>query len=220
MQPTNAPRSCLRAGMVGMGMIFDETYRPLFESLHAHGLYPQGLRIRERRRSQSVATRTGTRARAYKERAGGRIADFTSFDGSRTVSSVPSTLASTSSASPRPTTGISRAAKQAIDAGKHVLIEKPVGARLGQLDELVALARQKRVLAKVVYHKLSTPTTRSCARSSPMASSSTSTTATARCWSRRASAAASSPSGSRAAIPAPMSPCITSSSSTSRSADG
>jgi len=25
--------------MVGLGMIFDDTYRPLFEQLHAEGLY-------------------------------------------------------------------------------------------------------------------------------------------------------------------------------------
>ena len=29
----------LRAGMVGMGMIFDETYRPFFEKARAAGLY-------------------------------------------------------------------------------------------------------------------------------------------------------------------------------------
>ena len=37
------------------------------------------------------------------------------------------------------------------------MIEKPSVLELGQLDELVALARQKRVLAKVVYHKLCDP---------------------------------------------------------------
>ena len=42
----------------------------------------------------------------------------------------------------------------------------------------------KGVLAKVVYHKLADPTTRSCARTSSTACCSTSTTATARCWSR------------------------------------
>ena len=47
-----------------------------------------------------------------------------------------------------------------------MLIEKPSVLELRQLDELVALARDKQVLAKVVYHKLSTPITRSCARSS------------------------------------------------------
>src|ERR1051326_7379983 len=29
----------LKAGMVGMGMIFDETYRPFFEGVHGRGIY-------------------------------------------------------------------------------------------------------------------------------------------------------------------------------------
>ena len=29
----------LKAGIVGMGMIAEETYRPMFETLHAGGLY-------------------------------------------------------------------------------------------------------------------------------------------------------------------------------------
>ena len=29
----------LRIGMVGMGMIFDETYRPFFENVHRQGLF-------------------------------------------------------------------------------------------------------------------------------------------------------------------------------------
>src|SRR5262249_30623642 len=38
--PTNpVDQHRLRAGMVGLGMIFDDTYRPLFEQLHAEGLY-------------------------------------------------------------------------------------------------------------------------------------------------------------------------------------
>ena len=39
----------------------------------------------------------------------------------------------------------------------HVLIEKPSVLSLAELDELVALAREKNVLAKVVYHKLCDP---------------------------------------------------------------
>ena len=35
---TAAARHRLRAGMVGMGMIFDETYRPFFEQAHAVGV--------------------------------------------------------------------------------------------------------------------------------------------------------------------------------------
>src|SRR4029453_14131136 len=84
MQSTNAPRSCLRACMVGMGMIFDETYRPLFESLHAQGLFRKDFGYVNVALA-AVATRTGARARAYKERAGSRIGDFTSFDGPDSV---------------------------------------------------------------------------------------------------------------------------------------
>jgi D-galacturonate reductase len=49
------------------------------------------------------------------------------------------------------------AARQALAAGKHVLIEKPSVLRLQEFDELEALARQHEVLAKVVYHKLADP---------------------------------------------------------------
>src|ERR1019366_5862550 len=33
------PPHRLRVGMAGLGMIFDETYRPVFEQLHADGLH-------------------------------------------------------------------------------------------------------------------------------------------------------------------------------------
>ena len=37
MPAANMQQHQLRAGMVGMGMIFEETYRPMFEALHAGG---------------------------------------------------------------------------------------------------------------------------------------------------------------------------------------
>ena len=49
------------------------------------------------------------------------------------------------------------AARRVLQAGKHVLIEKPSVLRLQELDELDALARRQGVLAKVVYHKLADP---------------------------------------------------------------
>ena len=83
--------------------------------------------------------------------------------------------------------------------------------RLQELDELDALARRQGVLAKVVYHKLADPDHKKlrthvvdgvlrhvnngyCSLLEP-----------------KRSAAASSPSGSPAATPAPTSPSITSS---------
>ena len=70
--------------MVGMGMIFDETYRPMFEALHADGLYRRDFGYVDVALA-AVATRTGARARAYKKSAGARIADFTSFEGADSV---------------------------------------------------------------------------------------------------------------------------------------
>jgi D-galacturonate reductase len=155
MSQANVRRNSLRACMIGMGMIFDETYRPMFETLHAGGLYRRDFGYVDVALT-AVATRSGARARAYKKAAGGRIADFTSFDGSGSVERAIATdvhfvcVAS-------PDDRHFEAARQAIDAGRHVLIEKPSVLRLQQLDELVALARTKGVLAKVVYHKLCDP---------------------------------------------------------------
>src|SRR5438128_6914085 len=70
----------LRAGMVGLGMIFDETYRPLFEQLHAQGLYRYDFGLVDVELS-AVASRTGARAKRYKKDAAGRVADFASFSG-------------------------------------------------------------------------------------------------------------------------------------------
>ena len=155
MHPANASGNRLRACMVGMGMIFDETYRPMFEALHAQGLFRKDFGYVDVALA-SVATRTGVRARAYKERARGRIADFTSFDGPDSVSrAIEAGAEFVCIASPDDRHF--GAAKQAIEAGRHVLIEKPAVLELGQLDELVALARQQQVLAKVVYHKLCDP---------------------------------------------------------------
>ncbi len=52
---------------------------------------------------------------------------------------------------------ISRRRDLALEAGKHVLVEKPSVLTLQELDRLVELARQRGVLAKVVYHKLADP---------------------------------------------------------------
>jgi D-galacturonate reductase len=68
----------LRAGMVGMGMIFEETYRPMFENLHARGLFDPGFGHVEVP-LVATASRTGGRAKAYKKQAGDRIADFACF---------------------------------------------------------------------------------------------------------------------------------------------
>src|SRR5262245_10846220 len=78
--PTNLSVHRLRAGMGCLGMIFDDTYRPLFEHLHAEGLYRRDVGYVEVELN-AVASRTGTRAERFKQAAGGRAADFASFVG-------------------------------------------------------------------------------------------------------------------------------------------
>jgi predicted dehydrogenase len=145
----------LRAGMVGMGMIFDETYRPFFETVHVQPLYGPAYGVCEVQLA-AVATRTGSRAAAYAEAAGGRIGKFASFKGNDALeqllaSDVDFVCVAT------PDDRHYSAARTALSAGKHVLIEKPSVLTLAELDDLERLAREHNVLAKVVYHKLLDP---------------------------------------------------------------
>jgi predicted dehydrogenase len=141
--------------MVGLGMIFDETYRPLFEQLHAEGLFRPEFGLVEVDFA-AAASRTGTRAERYRRDAAGRVADFASFTGPDAVRrlaahGVDAVCVAT------PDDRHFEAARTALEAGKHVLIEKPSVLRLQELDTLDALARRQGVLAKVVYHKLADP---------------------------------------------------------------
>jgi predicted dehydrogenase len=145
----------LRAGMVGMGMIFDETYRPFFEQAHAAGVYDPAFGVCSVELA-AVASRTGSRAEAYRQQAGGKIAKFESFQEPNSIEqllkhAVDFVCVAT------PDDRHFAAAKAALEASKHVLIEKPSVLSLAELDELDKLARQKNVLAKVVYHKLLDP---------------------------------------------------------------
>jgi predicted dehydrogenase len=153
--PANLTSHRLRAGMVGLGMIFDDTYRPLFEQLHAEGMYRRDFGFVEVELA-AVASRTGARAERYRRAVAGRVADFASFAGPDGLSrllahGVDAVCVAT------PDDRHFEAARAALAAGKHVLIEKPSVLRLHELDELDALARQHGVLAKVVYHKLADP---------------------------------------------------------------
>jgi predicted dehydrogenase len=153
--PPNLNRQRLRVGMVGLGMIFNETYRPLFEQLHVEGMYRRDFGLVEVELA-AVASRTGARAERYKRAAPGRAGDFASFAGPDAIGpllghGVDAVCIAT------PDDRHFDAARQALHAGKHVLIEKPSVLSLQELDELEALARRHNVLAKVVYHKLADP---------------------------------------------------------------
>jgi len=149
------PQHRLRAGMVGLGMIFDETYRPMFEAVHRDGLFRRdfglvGVEL------AAVASRTGSRANRYRRDLAGKLPPFQSFAGPEAVATllkfgVDVVCIAT------PDDRHFEPARRALEAGKHVLIEKPSVLTLQELDQLQRLADANGVLAKVVYHKLADP---------------------------------------------------------------
>jgi predicted dehydrogenase len=141
--------------MVGMGMIFDETYRPFFERSVARPLYELSFGVCSFPMT-AVATRTGQRAAAYRVKAPDDIRDFQSFSGVDAVKQlVEGPVDAVCIATPDDRHY--GAAKMAMESGKHVLIEKPSVLKLAELDQLQRLAVDNGVLAKVVYHKLLDP---------------------------------------------------------------
>jgi D-galacturonate reductase len=145
----------IRAGMVGFGMIFDETYRPVFESERPLLFAPRS----ENRvwvRLAAGASRTGTRVERFLADSKRADGPFDNFSGPSAVEKlVGSPIDAICVATPDDRHF--EPARLALEAGKHVLIEKPSVLSLAQLDQLLKLAREKKVLAKVVYHKLADP---------------------------------------------------------------
>lgn len=148
--------SDLRCAMVGFGMIFDETYRPVFERRSVEPLFslatgPVWLRL------AAVVTRTGDRVTRYLASAPTvELRQFKNLIGPNALNEL---LASDVHAVcvATPDDRHFQAARAALLARKHVLIEKPSVLSLAELDELIRLANQNGVLAKVVYHKLADP---------------------------------------------------------------
>jgi predicted dehydrogenase len=141
--------------MVGLGMIFDETYRPLFEQLHEQGMHRRDFGYVSVDLS-AVASRTGIRGERLQQSAAGLLGPFVNCSGDNSVEQLlaePVDVVCIATPDDRHFD----AARRALQAGKHILIEKPSVLRLQELDELVELAQRQRVLAKVVYHKLADP---------------------------------------------------------------
>lgn len=149
------PRRRLRVGMVGFGMIADETYRPFFEAAARSPLYapvtgPVAVEL------TAIASRTGSRAAAYLAH---RPAGMPPFRNAAGPAALDDLLAAGVDAVciATPDDRHFGPARAALAAGKHVLIEKPSVLGLTELDELQSLADRAGVLAKVVYHKLLDP---------------------------------------------------------------
>src|SRR5690349_10097734 len=111
----NAAKS-IRAGMVGLGMIFEDTYLPMFEAAQRDGLYRRDFGLVEVPLT-AVATRTGSRVERYRK----RLPPFQSFAGDNSVKQM---LASHVDAVciATPDNRHFEPAKLALEAGKHVLI--------------------------------------------------------------------------------------------------
>jgi len=104
----------------------------------------------------AVASRTGSRAEKLRREWAGRLAAFASF---REPNAVAQLLAHGVDVVcvATPDDRHFQAARSALLAGKHVLIEKPSVLCLQELDELARTASERGVLCKVVYHKLLDP---------------------------------------------------------------
>jgi D-galacturonate reductase len=151
----NTAASKLRAGMVGLGMIFDDTYRPVFEQLHHTGLYRRDFGLVDVELS-AVASRTGKRAEKLRASSDNRLGHFASFAGADAAAQLLNHGVDVVCVA-TPDDRHYETAAQALAAGKHVLIEKPSVLSLQELDRLQSLAKEKGVLARVVYHKLADP---------------------------------------------------------------
>ncbi|MFK7779005.1 MAG: Gfo/Idh/MocA family oxidoreductase [Gimesia sp.] len=145
----------LKAGMVGFGMIVDETYRPFFETVYETGLYQRATGPVEIS-LEAVATRTGSRAEKYLAERGDKVGGFQSFAGDDAIEQmVKSELDFVCVASPDDRHFDS--CKKVLESGTHLIVEKPSVLKLQELDELTSLAQKNNVAAKIVYHKLLDP---------------------------------------------------------------
>lgn len=145
----------IRAGMVGLGLIFNDTYRPFFQQVSDEWLYRRDFGSVEVQLT-AVASRTGKRAEKLQQAFGASLGSFTSHAGEQAVEDLlRQDLEVVCVATPDQRHF--EPARKALEAGKHVIIEKPSVLTLQELDTLQKLAESKGVLAKVIYHKLCDP---------------------------------------------------------------
>jgi predicted dehydrogenase len=145
----------LPVGMVGFGMIFDETYRPFFEAVHRVPLYlpqtgPVAVSL------AAAASRTGSRVARFLNNPDNPIPPFRNIFGEHATDDLLSQeVAAVCIATPDDRHF--GPARSALQSRKHILVEKPSVLTLAELDELTELAVRSEVLAKIVYHKLADP---------------------------------------------------------------
>ena len=145
----------LRIGLVGLGMICAETYLPLLAQLQRQPIVVPGFGMVEVE-LLAVASRTGRRLGELMVSYPQLFASVRAFHGARAVEELlmePLDLICIATPDHRHF----EPALAAVEAGKHVLLEKPSVLRLDQLDRLTQECAKHNVLGKVVYHKLFDP---------------------------------------------------------------
>ncbi|HEY2783499.1 MAG TPA: Gfo/Idh/MocA family oxidoreductase [Fimbriiglobus sp.] len=146
-----APR-ILRVGTAGLGMIFDDTYRPFLLAVNEAKLYspqtgPVTIEL------AATASRTGARVAQLSEPTFRTVTHFTGADAGRRLAAAELDAVCVATPDDRHF----ETALASLEAGKHVLIEKPSVLSLQELDRLTKAATNGNALAKVVYHKLLDP---------------------------------------------------------------
>src|SRR5436305_749228 len=111
----------LRAGMVGLGMIFDETYRPMFEAVRRDVLFRRDFGLVDLELT-AVASRTGARAERYRKELANSLPPFQSFAGDGAAAELAAAGVDAVCVA-TPDDRHFEPARLAIEAGKHVLIE-------------------------------------------------------------------------------------------------
>ena len=149
----NDERPKLKAGMVGLGMIFEETYAPFFLRAAREGVYDPSCGKVFDVELAATASRTGNRAKSYRGPAFEKMENFAEPDAIGQLLGADPDFVCVATPDDRHFD----AAKATLEAGKHVIIEKPSVLSLAQVDELTSLAEANGALAKVVYHKLLDP---------------------------------------------------------------
>ncbi len=156
----------LRTGMIGLGMIFEDTYLPFFENCLRQPLFDPRFGVVQPR---LFATGTRTRDRLSKYASHPIWMDSPIGTPNSEKSQPPKALVGSNSGGlvarenldvvcvATPDNLHYEPALEALKNRKHLVIEKPSVLTLQQLDTLIQAATENEVVAKVVYHKLLDP---------------------------------------------------------------
>ena len=144
----------IKIGILGLGMIFEETYLPCYLSLSNRPFwFPECGAVSVE--LAAVGSLTGKRWQHYVTSCPS-LQSTPHFAGINAVNAMLKQGLDVLCIA-TPDDRHFEPALQALDAGVHVLIEKPSVLKLHQLEQLCAISEQNQCLAKVIYHKLFDP---------------------------------------------------------------